>query len=90
MREAPGLIHSEKSRGAHWLQAGELPQVSTYAITNYSKLQHPNDSKYDSIRQVLGRSGEIMIAAPLDRCLGFIAMAKEMTEKKAAAARKVC
>ncbi|KZP02821.1 hypothetical protein FIBSPDRAFT_905509 [Athelia psychrophila] len=51
-------------------------------LIGYKQASCPN------IRQVLGRSGEIMIAAPLDRCLGFIAMAKEMTEKKAAAARK--
>lgn len=51
--------------------------------------QSPNDSQYDGIHLALGRSVEITIAAPLDRCLGFIAMAEEMSAKKATATRKV-
>lgn len=31
-----------------------------------------------------------MIAAPLDRCLGFIVTVEEMSVKRATATRKVC
>ncbi|KAF7982841.1 hypothetical protein HWV62_25804 [Athelia sp. TMB] len=52
--------------------------------------QAPTDASSDGIRRILGWEGEIKIAAPLDRCIGFIKMAQEMSENKAAATRKAC